>query len=156
SRRYERVADRYSLELTHDLAAFEEAHRSLARKNLSDLDPPRLAYLLVFTHPTPPERLAYGRAAAAPLPGNLGAEGNARAPAPLAHRSQAFHRHRARAHPGADRGRDRRGSRRRLARAPRRCGPPAHRRCGARRRARRLASRRTARQGALDVRLRPR
>jgi hypothetical protein len=26
--------------------------------NLTDLDPPRLLYLLLFTHPTPPERLA--------------------------------------------------------------------------------------------------
>jgi STE24 endopeptidase len=61
SRRYERVADRWSLVLTRDLPAFVEAHRSLARENLSDLDPPRLAYLFLFTHPTPPERLAFGR-----------------------------------------------------------------------------------------------
>jgi len=61
SRRYERVADRWSLVLTRDLAAFEDAHRSLARENLSDLDPPRLAYVFLFTHPTPPERLAFGR-----------------------------------------------------------------------------------------------
>ena len=44
---------------------FERAHVELARKNLSELDPPRLAYLLMFTHPTPPERLAFGRAWAA-------------------------------------------------------------------------------------------
>lgn len=62
SRRYERVADRYSLELTHDLPAYERAHLGLARKNLGDLEPPRLAYLLLFSHPTTPERLAYGRA----------------------------------------------------------------------------------------------
>ena len=62
SRRYERAADRWSLELTHDLGAFERAHVGLARKNLSDLAPPRWAYLLLFTHPTPPERLAFGRA----------------------------------------------------------------------------------------------
>jgi Zn-dependent protease with chaperone function len=61
SRRWERVADRVSLELTHDLPAFERAHLELAQKNLSDLAPPRLAYLLLFSHPTPPERLAYGR-----------------------------------------------------------------------------------------------
>jgi STE24 endopeptidase len=65
SRRMERAADRCSLELTHDLEAFECAHVELARKNLSELDPPRLAYLLMFTHPTPPERLAFGRAWAA-------------------------------------------------------------------------------------------
>ena len=61
SRRMERAADRCSLELTHDLEAFERAHVELARKNLSELDPPRLAYLLLFTHPTPPERLALAR-----------------------------------------------------------------------------------------------
>jgi STE24 endopeptidase len=64
SRRWERVADRWSLDLTHDLEAFERAHVGLARDNLSDLAPPRLAYLLLFTHPTPPERLAFGRALA--------------------------------------------------------------------------------------------
>jgi STE24 endopeptidase len=65
SRSFERVADRWSLELTHDLDAFERAHLRLARDNLSDLAPPRLAYLLLFTHPTPPERLAFGRRLAA-------------------------------------------------------------------------------------------
>jgi STE24 endopeptidase len=58
SRRWERAADRYSLELTGDRAAYESAFRRLARTNLTDLDPPRLLYLLLFTHPTPPERLA--------------------------------------------------------------------------------------------------
>jgi len=57
SRRWERQADRYSLELTGDDAAYVAAFRRLARTNLSDLDPPRLLYLLLFTHPTPPERL---------------------------------------------------------------------------------------------------
>jgi len=65
SRRAERVADRFSLELTHDLPAYERAHLGLARKNLGDLEPPRLAYWLLFSHPTTPERLAYGRAWAA-------------------------------------------------------------------------------------------
>jgi Zn-dependent protease with chaperone function len=58
SRRWERAADRFSLALTNDRDAFVEAHVALARSNLSDLDPPRLVYLLLFTHPTPPERLA--------------------------------------------------------------------------------------------------
>ncbi|HVA29786.1 MAG TPA: M48 family metalloprotease [Gaiellaceae bacterium] len=67
SRRWERAADRCSLELTGDVDAFERAHVELARKNLADLAPPRLAYVLLFSHPTPPERLALGRAwAAAP------------------------------------------------------------------------------------------
>jgi STE24 endopeptidase len=58
SRRWERVADAYSLDLTHDPDAYVHAHLALARTNLSDLDPPRAAYVMLFTHPTPPERLA--------------------------------------------------------------------------------------------------
>jgi STE24 endopeptidase len=61
SRRFERAADRCSLELTEEPEAFARAHLVLARRNLSDLDPPRLAYLFLFTHPTPPERLALAR-----------------------------------------------------------------------------------------------
>ncbi len=62
SRRYERAADRRSLELTNEPEAFARAHTGLARRNLSDLEPPRLVYVLLFSHPTPPERLAIGRA----------------------------------------------------------------------------------------------
>jgi STE24 endopeptidase len=62
SRRFEREADRGSLELTGDVESFERAHRRLALSNLSDLEPPRLLYLLLFTHPTPPERIATARA----------------------------------------------------------------------------------------------
>jgi STE24 endopeptidase len=58
SRRFERAADRASLELTGEPAAFARAHLELARRNLSDLEPPRLVYLLLFSHPTAPERLA--------------------------------------------------------------------------------------------------
>jgi STE24 endopeptidase len=61
SRRWERAADRCSLELTGDAATFEHAMRELARRNLSDLAPPRLVYLLLFSHPTPPERIALAR-----------------------------------------------------------------------------------------------
>jgi STE24 endopeptidase len=62
SRRFERAADRCSLELTGEPAAFARAHLELARRNLSDLEPPRLVYLLLFSHPTAPERLAFGEA----------------------------------------------------------------------------------------------
>ena len=65
SRRWERAADRSSLELTRDVDAFVEAHVELARRNLSDLEPPRLVYLLLASHPTAPERLALARAWAA-------------------------------------------------------------------------------------------
>jgi STE24 endopeptidase len=57
SRRWERSADRYAVELTKDPAAYQTALRRLATDNLGDLDPPRLIYLLLFTHPTPAERL---------------------------------------------------------------------------------------------------
>jgi Zn-dependent protease with chaperone function len=62
SRRFERAADRCSLELTRQPSAFARAHLELARRNLSDLEPPRLVYLLLFSHPTAPERLAFGEA----------------------------------------------------------------------------------------------
>jgi STE24 endopeptidase len=65
SRRWERAADRSSLELTQDLDAFVRAHVELAQRNLSDLAPSRLVYLLLFSHPTAPERLAFARAWAA-------------------------------------------------------------------------------------------
>jgi STE24 endopeptidase len=61
SRRWETDADRFSLELTGDLPVFEESFRALARSNLSDLNPPRLLYLIAFSHPTPAERIANGR-----------------------------------------------------------------------------------------------
>jgi STE24 endopeptidase len=73
SRRFEREADRGSLELTGDVEGFERTHRRLALSNLSDLAPPRLLYALLFTHPTPPERIAAARAwakASAPRPGS--------------------------------------------------------------------------------------
>ncbi|HEY7537662.1 MAG TPA: M48 family metallopeptidase [Gaiellaceae bacterium] len=58
SRRWERQADRFSLDLTGDRDAFCAVHRKLATSNLSDLYPPRWLYRLLFTHPTAPERLA--------------------------------------------------------------------------------------------------
>jgi STE24 endopeptidase len=58
SRHWEREADAFSIELTGDRDAFVSTHRRLALSNLSDLDPPRLAYLAWFSHPTPPERIA--------------------------------------------------------------------------------------------------
>jgi len=61
SRRWERQADRFSLELTGDPDAYEATHRDLALANLSDLDPPRPAYVVLHSHPTAPERIALGR-----------------------------------------------------------------------------------------------
>jgi STE24 endopeptidase len=62
SRRWEREADRFSLELTRDPEAFEAAHHRLATANLADLDPPRAIYALLFSHPTPSERITTARA----------------------------------------------------------------------------------------------
>ena len=61
SRRWERAADRFAVELTRDPATMERMHRRLALANLADLDPPRPVYVLLFTHPTPPERIAAAR-----------------------------------------------------------------------------------------------
>lgn len=58
SRRWEAAADRASVELTGDAEEFAAMTRNLAVSNLSDLAPGRLVYLLLFTHPTPPERIA--------------------------------------------------------------------------------------------------
>jgi len=73
SRRWERQADRFSLELTDDPETFETVQRELAVANLSDLDPPRALYLAAFTHPTAPERILSSRrpAGAAPRPRNV-------------------------------------------------------------------------------------
>ena len=124
SRRWERVADRFALELTRDPEAMERMHRRLALANLADLDPPRPVYLLLFTHPTPPERIA-GRAS--------GRMARAREPLARAHLRAAPADDRARADPRADGRRGRLRRRRRLARAARRRRPHAHRRRRARR-----------------------
>jgi STE24 endopeptidase len=63
SRRWERAADRFALDLTSDGEALEQMHRRLALANLADLDPPALLYALLFTHPTPTERIAAAREA---------------------------------------------------------------------------------------------
>jgi STE24 endopeptidase len=57
SRRWERQADMFSLELTRDRETFESTHRRLALSNLADLDPPHIVYLAWFSHPTPTQRI---------------------------------------------------------------------------------------------------
>jgi STE24 endopeptidase len=61
SRRYERQADAFAIGVTGETATFVRMMTGLARTNLSDLFPPRLAYVFLFSHPTPPERLALAR-----------------------------------------------------------------------------------------------
>ena len=57
SRAFERQADQDALELTGDRAAFVTLQHDLAVRNLSDVAPSRLGYLLA-THPPAPERIA--------------------------------------------------------------------------------------------------
>jgi STE24 endopeptidase len=61
SRRFERQADAFAIDVTGEVSTFIRMMTGLARANLSDLFPPRLAYLFLFSHPTPPERLALAR-----------------------------------------------------------------------------------------------
>ncbi|MGH2683729.1 MAG: M48 family metallopeptidase [Actinomycetota bacterium] len=58
SRRFERTADRFALELTGDVDAYVRTERGLALRNLSDLDPGPITYRFLFTHPSPAERIA--------------------------------------------------------------------------------------------------
>jgi len=57
SRTFERQADRTSLELTGNPAAFIRSEVQLARSNLADLAPPRLVVWLLYTHPPVAERI---------------------------------------------------------------------------------------------------
>jgi STE24 endopeptidase len=72
SRHFERQADRASLELTGNPAAFVRAEVDLARSNLSDLDPPAPLVWLLYTHPPVAERIRMAESFAAerlaPLP----------------------------------------------------------------------------------------
>jgi STE24 endopeptidase len=61
SRRWEYACDRFALEQTGDLGAFELAFGRLSEANLPDSAPPRIAYLWLFGHPTVPERLEAAR-----------------------------------------------------------------------------------------------
>lgn len=58
SRRWEAAADRAAVGLTGDPQGFARMQRELALANLSDLAPGRVAYTLLFTHPSAPERIA--------------------------------------------------------------------------------------------------
>lgn len=63
SRSWEYASDRFAVEQTRDLGAFESAFGRLEASNLPDPDPPRLVYLWLFSHPTVPERLRAVRSA---------------------------------------------------------------------------------------------
>jgi STE24 endopeptidase len=62
SRRIEARADLHSLQLTRNPGDFIEMQHQLSVTNLSGLEPSRWRYLLFASHPTPPQRIALGRA----------------------------------------------------------------------------------------------
>ncbi len=59
SRRVEARADAFALEETRDPAAFIALERSLALRNLSQPDPPKLLHALLGTHPTTLDRIGF-------------------------------------------------------------------------------------------------
>jgi Zn-dependent protease with chaperone function len=65
SRKIEARADYHSLQLTKDPTDFVEMQHELSVRNISGLEPSRWRYWLFANHPTPPERIAMGRAWAA-------------------------------------------------------------------------------------------
>ena len=65
SRRIEARADYHSLRLTNDPQDFVAMQHDLAVTNISGLNPSRWRYWMFASHPTPPERIAMGRAWAA-------------------------------------------------------------------------------------------
>ncbi|GGO81991.1 M48 family metallopeptidase [Wenjunlia tyrosinilytica] len=65
SRRIERRADAYALDLTRDPEHFIAMQRRLSVANVSDPDPPKPLHLLFGTHPTAVQRIAAARAAQA-------------------------------------------------------------------------------------------
>lgn len=62
SRRMERAADRFAVELTGNGVGFATAMRRLGAQNLAEEHPSRLARWLFYTHPPVAERIAAARA----------------------------------------------------------------------------------------------
>ncbi|GAA1605970.1 M48 family metallopeptidase [Kribbella sancticallisti] len=62
SRRIEARADYHSLQLTKEPGDFIDMQHQLSVRNISGLEPSRWRYWLFASHPTPPERIAMGRA----------------------------------------------------------------------------------------------
>ncbi len=62
SRRMERAADRFAIELTGKPEAFASAIERLGAQNLTEERPPRLARWFFYTHPPAAERVAAARA----------------------------------------------------------------------------------------------
>lgn len=62
SRRFERAADRFALDLTRAPVPFMSAMTRLTDQNLSESDPPRWLHLLIGSHPTYRERVRIAEA----------------------------------------------------------------------------------------------
>jgi STE24 endopeptidase len=62
SRSYERSADRFALELTHNPEAFISAMRRLAAQNLAEEQPSKIVEWLFYSHPPIRERIAAAQA----------------------------------------------------------------------------------------------
>ncbi|WP_243774081.1 M48 family metallopeptidase [Actinomadura barringtoniae] len=61
SRHIEARADAHALDLTRDPVTFTQMQHELSVRNISDLTPNELEYLLWLTHPAGPERIAMAR-----------------------------------------------------------------------------------------------
>ncbi|TDD66883.1 M48 family peptidase [Actinomadura rubrisoli] len=61
SRRIEARADAHALNLTRDPSTFVSMQHELSVRNISDLSPDALEYLLWLTHPAGPDRIAMAR-----------------------------------------------------------------------------------------------
>ncbi|TDD80616.1 M48 family peptidase [Actinomadura darangshiensis] len=61
SRRIEARADAHALNLTRDPATFVSMQHELSVRNISDLNPDAMEYLLWLTHPSGPDRIAMAR-----------------------------------------------------------------------------------------------
>jgi STE24 endopeptidase len=61
SRRLERAADAYAVEITGEGRRYAETFERLVSQNLMELEPPRLWHALTASHPMPAERIATAR-----------------------------------------------------------------------------------------------
>lgn len=68
SRSFERRADEIALSLTKDPETAIRVHRRLAFSNIADLDPPRLAVWMLYTHPPVRDRVEAAVAEKRPSP----------------------------------------------------------------------------------------
>ncbi|MCA1834654.1 MAG: M48 family metalloprotease, partial [Actinobacteria bacterium] len=67
SRRIEADADRHAVHVTRDIQTAVQVEVSLARDNISDIEPNPVIRWIFFSHPAPLERIALQQAEAAKL-----------------------------------------------------------------------------------------